>query len=191
MLYVGFEVLWVVTPCNFERSPLFWTEISLPSSWSKSNLISLPCCILLLISCLAYLSTLKMEARCSSETSACLPTSQRYYSDVHAFTLMYFGYFIGENLIVRIGCKISYLGISWGGKPHLYFRVDILRIFSCFKLLGLLPVSIRIKLHLSTSALMYWNLMTETACASETPGTLTVPTGCKNPRAEWAAGFGK
>jgi hypothetical protein len=35
-------------------------------------------CLLLLISCLAYSSTLKMEAICSSETSGCLQITRGY-----------------------------------------------------------------------------------------------------------------
>jgi hypothetical protein len=74
---------WVVTPYRSERAWCFGI-ISPPSSGSKNKTgnknLSLR---LLLVSCLPYSSTLKMEAICSSEMSAYLRTIRRYNPEYH------------------------------------------------------------------------------------------------------------
>jgi hypothetical protein len=60
------SVFWDIMPCSPVSQPTFRRNISLPPSGSKSK--SRCCAFFRRVSCLAYSSTLKMEAMFSSET---------------------------------------------------------------------------------------------------------------------------
>jgi hypothetical protein len=71
---------------SVEESTMFRRNISSPSSRSKSKPIKQPrraCRLILLVSFLAYSSTLKMEVIFSSETSGSLRTIQHYNPGDH------------------------------------------------------------------------------------------------------------
>jgi hypothetical protein len=76
--------------CVVQKELAFWRNILLPSSGSESKPITKPagtdsaCHLLMLVSCLAYFSVLKMEVICSSEMSGSFQTIWHYSAEDHA-----------------------------------------------------------------------------------------------------------